>query len=368
MPSCSSPICGKEVESNLKCPVCLKEGRESVFCNQQCFRGAWGQHKFIHKQENGEIYNPFPNFDYRGDLRPQYPLSPRRPIPKHIKLPDHARDGRPVGEMKNNRMGKITVLTEKEIEKIRKVGKLGREVLDATAKHVRPGITTDELDAILHKECTKRNCYPSPLNYWNFPKSFCTSVNEIICHGIPDQYKLKDGDIVNLDVSIYYLGFHADLNETYYVGDKAKCDPDTVRLVETTREALDLAISAVKPGLPFRELGNIIEDFATKNNVSVVRTYCGHGINTLFHCQPDIPHYAKNKSIGIAKPGMVFTIEPMLCLGTYKDVTWPDNWTSSTQDGKYSAQFEHMLLVTEDGCEVLSARNEDSPGGPVPRI
>lgn len=259
------------------------------------------------------------------------------------------------------------MLTEKEIEKVRKVSKLGREVLDIVAGHVKPGVTTDELDAILHRESVKRNCYPSPLNYYNYPKSFCTSINEIICHGIPDQTALKDGDIINLDVSLYYLGFHTDLNETYYVGDKAKADPDTVRLVETTRECLDLAIKHVKPGVPFREYGNIIEAHATKNNCSVVRTYCGHGTNSLFHCQPNVPHYAKNKAIGIAKPGMVFTIEPMICLGTYKDVTWPDNWTSATADGRWSAQFEHMMVVTEDGCEVLTGRVEGSPGGAVTR-
>ncbi|CAH6722909.1 methionine aminopeptidase 1 [[Candida] jaroonii] len=365
---CTSVVCGKETTSNLKCPVCLKQGIESVFCDQTCFRTSWSQHKFIHPQEDDQPYNPFPSFNYRGDLRPTYPLSARRAIPKHIKLPDYAKDGKPISEIKNDRLGKIPTLSPKEIDKIRKVGKISREILDIVAGHVKPGVTTDELDAILHKECIKRNCYPSPLNYYNFPKSFCTSINEIICHGIPDQTPLKDGDIVNLDVSIYYLGFHSDLNETYYVGDKAKANPELVRLVETTREALDLAIAAVKPGLAFREIGNIIEAHATKNNVSVVKTYCGHGTNTLFHCQPNIPHYAKNKAIGIAKPGMVFTIEPMLNLGTYKDITWPDNWTSSTQDGKASAQFEHMMLVTEDGCEVLTARTATSPGGPVARI
>lgn len=365
---CASVVCGKETSSNLKCPVCLKQGVENVFCDQTCFRTSWSQHKFIHPQEDNQPYNPFPSFNYRGDLTPTYPLSPRRTIPKHIKLPDYAKDGKPISEIKNDRLGKIPTLNEKEIEKIRKVGKISREILDIVASHVKPGITTDELDAILHKECIKRNCYPSPLNYYNFPKSFCTSINEIVCHGIPDQTALKDGDIINLDVSIYYLGFHSDLNETYYVGDKAKANPDLVRLVETTREALDLAIAAVKPGLAFRDIGNIIESHATKNNVSVVKTYCGHGTNTLFHCQPNIPHYAKNKAIGIAKPGMVFTIEPMLNLGTYKDITWPDNWTSSTQDGKPSAQFEHMMLVTEDGCEVLTARTANSPGGPIPRI
>lgn len=368
MALCSSQVCGKETESTLKCPICLKEGRESVFCDQTCFRSCWSHHKFIHSQEDGKPYNPFPNFQYTGDLRPNYPLTPRKSVPKHIKLPDYAKDGKPYSEIKNDRLGKIPIMSEKDIEKIRKVSKFGREVLDAVARNIKPGVTTEELDVIIHRESVKRNCYPSTLNYYNYPKSFCTSVNEIICHGIPDQTKLKDGDIINLDVSLYYLGFHTDLNETYYVGDKAKSDPDIVRLVETTRECLDLAIKHVKPGVPFREYGNIIEAHATKNNVSVVRTYCGHGTNQLFHSQPNIPHYAKNKAIGIAKPGMIFTIEPMLCLGTYKDITWPDSWTSATQDGKYSAQFEHMLLVTEDGCEVLTARFDDSPGGPVARI
>lgn len=369
MAICSSNVCGKETDSTLKCPICLKEGRESVFCNQTCFRSCWSHHKFIHSQPDGNNpYNPFPNFNYTGDLRPNYPLSPRRTIPKHIKQPDYAKDGKPYSELKNDRLGKIPIMSDKDIEKIRKVSRFGREVLDAVGRSVRPGITTDELDAIVHKETIKRNCYPSTLNYYNYPKSFCSSINEVICHGIPDQTKLRDGDIINLDISLYYLGLHTDLNETFYVGDKAKCDADIVRLVETTRESLDLAIKHIKPGVPFREYGNIIEAHATKNNCSVVRTYCGHGTNQLFHSQPNIPHYAKNKAIGIAKPGMVFTIEPMLCLGTYKDVTWPDNWTSVTEDGKYSAQFEHMMLVTEDGCEVLTARLEDSPGGPVERI
>ena len=366
---CAAPHCGKETESALKCPVCLKEGVSSVFCNQICFRSSWAIHKGIHKAEDGsEDYNPFPNFEFTGELRPHYPLTPRRAVPKHIKLPDYAQDGKPISEIKNDRIGKIPVLTPKEIEKIRKVTKIAREVLDITASHVKPGITTDELDAILHKECVKRNAYPSPLNYYNFPKSLCTSINEVICHGIPDKTKLQDGDIINLDVTVYYLGFHADLNETYYVGDKAKCNPELVNLVETTRECLDLAIKHVKPGIAFRELGNIIEKHASENNCSVVRTYCGHGCGALFHCQPNIPHYAKNKAIGIAKPGQVFTIEPMLNVGTYKDLSWPDKWTAVTQDGKCSAQFEHMLLVTEDGCEVLSARTETSPGGPVSRI
>lgn len=368
MPVCSAPTCGKETASELKCPVCLKNSTPAVFCNQSCFRSGWAIHKAVHPAEDQKPFDPFPNFAYSGDLRPAYPLSARRRVLQHIKAPDYAQTGRPISEIKNDRMGKISVLSESDIKKMRKVGRVSREILDVVAAHIRPGITTDEIDAILHKECMARNAYPSPLNYYNFPKSLCTSVNEVICHGIPDQTELKDGDIVNLDVTIYLQGFHSDLNETYYVGDKAKCNADIVRLVETTRESLDLAIAMVKPGLLFRDLGNTIEEHATKNGCSVVRTYCGHGINSLFHCQPNIPHYAKNKAIGVAKPGMVFTIEPMLCLGKHKDVTWPDNWTAATADGQYSAQFEHMMLVTEDGCEVLTARLENSPGGAVARV
>lgn len=368
MTTCASPTCGKDTTSQLKCPVCLKNNIQSVFCNQTCFKNSWSNHKAVHPAASGEVFNPFPNYSYSGDLKAQYPLTPKRSVPEHIKKPDYAQNGRPVSEIRNDRTGKITVLSEDEIEKIRKVGVISRKVLDKVASCIKPGVTTDYLDEVLHAECLAYDAYPSPLNYYNFPKSFCTSVNEIICHGIPDQYQLQDGDIINLDVTIYLDGYHSDLNETYYVGDKAKADPDTVRLVETTRECLDLAIKAVKPGLLFRNLGAIIEDHATKNSCSVVRTYCGHGINTLFHCQPNIPHYARNKAIGVAKPGMVFTIEPMLCLGTHKDATWPDGWTAATQDGKKSAQFEHMLLVTEDGCEVLTARLDDSPGGAVKRI
>lgn len=363
MSVCASVTCGKPTESNLKCPVCLADGDSYVFCNQTCFRSSWASHKNIHKSDE---YNPFDSYTYTGDLRPVYPLSARRPVPKHIKLPDYALSGRPISEIKNDRLGKIQQYSEKDLNKIRKVALLSRQILDTAASHIKPGITTDEIDAILHKECMKHNAYPSPLNYYNFPKSLCTSVNEVICHGIPDKYKLKDGDIINLDVTIYYLGFHSDLNETYYVGTPK--NPEIINLVETTRECLDLAIAAVKPGLAFRDLGTIIEQHAHKNNCSVVRTYCGHGIGTLFHCQPNIPHYAKNKAIGIAKPGMVFTIEPMLCAGSYKDQTWPDNWTAVTQDGKWSSQFEQMLLVTETGVEVLTKRLENSPGGPVKRI
>jgi methionyl aminopeptidase len=164
-------------------------------------------------------------------------------------------------------------------------------------------------------------------------------VNEVICHGIPDQRVLKDGDILNIDISVYHGGFHADLNETFYVGDRALANPDAVRVTETARECLEKAIEIVKPGTLFREYGNVIEKHAKSKNCSVIRTYCGHGVGKLFHCAPNVPHYAKNKATGTAKPGMCFTIEPMISVGTHRDKTWPDEWTSVTQDGSLTAQF-----------------------------
>ncbi|MCJ1341757.1 Methionine aminopeptidase 1 [Bachmanniomyces sp. S44760] len=352
---------------SLQCPTCLKLGKEGFFCSQDCFKTSWTEHKAVHKSSTSQsLYNPFPTFPFTGSMRPVYPLSPRRQVPESIQRPDYAEDGIPRSEHKFFRRHEITVLDRKGQEGMKKACRLTREVLDTVANEVRPGVTTDFLDEVVHKACIERNSYPSPLNYNHFPKSFCTSVNEIICHGIPDQRVLLDGDIINLDISLYHGGYHGDLNETYYVGEKAKADPDSVRVVEAAREALDEAIRIVKPGMLFREPGGVIEKYVKTKGCTAVKTYCGHGINTLFHCPPNVPHYAKNKAVGTAKPGMTFTIEPMICLGSYRDKTWPDNWTSTTTDGLRTAQFEHTLLVTEAGVEILTARTADSPGGPVP--
>ncbi|KAF2452367.1 methionine aminopeptidase 1 [Lineolata rhizophorae] len=353
---------------DLQCPTCQKLGKESYFCSQDCFKRNWAEHKKVHKsasQRNTGHYNPFPSYSFTGPLRPVYPLSPRREVPASIKRPDYAADGIPRSEQGIINRSKITVLDKKGIEGMRKVCKLTREVLDVAARAMKPGVTTDYIDEVVHKACLERNSYPSPLNYYHFPKSVCTSLNEVICHGIPDQRVLQDGDILNIDVSLYHGGYHGDLNETYYVGDAAKNDPDSVRVVEAARGSLDEAIKIVKPGMAFREPGNVIEKYAKTKGCSVIKTYCGHGINTLFHPPPNVPHYAKNKAVGTAKPGMCFTIEPMVALGSYRDRTWPDDWTSTTIDGKRTAQFEHTLLVTEDGVEILTARFPDSPGGPV---
>ncbi|CAE6455575.1 unnamed protein product [Rhizoctonia solani] len=247
----------------------------------------------------------------------------------------------------------IKILTPEEQESMRTVCRLSREILDIAAAAIRPGITTDEIDAIVHEETIKRGGYPSPLNYREFPKSVCISVNEVICHGIPDQRKLEEGDIVNLDVSLYYKGFHGDLNETYPVG---KISEESQKLIRTTRKCLDAAIAICKPGTLFRDLGKTIEPIARAQGCSVVRAYTGHGIHNLFHTVPNITHYAKNKMPGMMKPGMCFTIEPMINLGSSWEVEhWPDNWTAVTVDGKRSAQFEETLLITETGVEVLTA-------------
>jgi len=236
---------------------------------------------------------------------------------------------------------------------MRTVCKYTAEVLATAGKMAKAGTTTDEIDRVVHDECIERNCYPSPLNYKGFPKSCCTSINEAICHGIPDQRELQDGDIVNLDVSVFYDGFHGDMNETWFIGE---VDNESRHLVNTTKECLDLAIQAVKPGFFYRDIGNVISKHANKNGLQVVKTYCGHGVGELFHCSPNVPHYAKNRAVGVMKPGHVFTIEPMINLGSWHDVLWPDNWTAVTRDGRRSAQFEHTLLVVEGGVEVLTTR------------
>ncbi|KAI4230024.1 MAG: hypothetical protein L6R36_000403 [Xanthoria steineri] len=368
---CLGADCENDAEA-LQCPSCLKIGiTGSYFCSQNCFKKNWSQHATLHKTAQGKTqnvtgaYNPFPTYSFTGSVRPVYPLSARRAVPKSIRHPDWAEAGIPKAEKRLNR-SKIDILDAKGQAAMRKVCRLAREVLDITAAELKPGITTDYLDEVCHKACIERNSYPSPLNYNHFPKSLCTSPNEVVCHGIPDQRILLNGDILNLDISLYHDGHHADLNETYYVGDRAKADPESVRVIETTRQCLDKAIELVKPGTPFRDFGKAIEAHAKSKNCSVVATWGGHGINTEFHPPPWIPHYAKNKAVGVCKPGMTFTIEPILTLGKPREVYWPDNWTNATVDGKRTAQFEHTLLVTETGVEVLTVANESSPGGSIP--
>jgi len=359
---CATPNCGKQ--ATLQCPTCIKLGVKSYFCSQDCFKGFWPIHKAVHNNPSAKSIHEsyldsrpeFRCFDFTGPLRPGK-LSPERTVPEHIARPDYATDprGESESELKSRASHSIEVKSAEEIAAMRTVCKIGAQVLHDVGTQVKAGMTTDDIDALVHQKCIELGAYPSPLRYKRFPKSCCTSINEVICHGIPDSTVLREGDIVNVDISVYYQGHHADLNETWLIGE---VDAQTKLLVDTTYQCLQEAIKIVKPGTMYREVGNLITRIATQHGLSVVRAYCGHGIGKLFHCAPNVPHYAKNKAIGVMKPGHVFTIEPMINAGSWKDVLWPDDWTSVTMDGKRSAQFEHTLLVTETGCEVLTQRTQ----------
>jgi methionyl aminopeptidase len=300
---------------------------------------------------------PLPGtFRYTGRLRPTV-LTPPRLVPEEIARPDYAKDGKP-----KNKHPKfpwvIETKTEEEIAKMRVSGRLAREVLDIAGLAVQAGVTTDEIDEIVHAATIERGAYPSPLYYHEFPKSCCTSVNEIVCHGIPDGTILVDGDIINVDVTVYYDGYHGDCSETYVVGN---VDEAGKKLVRTTYECLERAMSLCKPDVPIKRIGGVIEEHAVANGLTVVRNFCGHGIGSVFHTTPNVVHYKNDDPAGLMKPGITFTIEPMVNEGVAKNVTWPDDWTAATADGKRSAQFEHTLLITDNGVEVLTAKLPDSP-------
>lgn len=339
----------------------------AAFCSQDCFKAGWSDHKELHKPtanaymfvlQNGRARSVhMPPWNWTGELRP-HRVAPQRSVPDDIEKPDWAVTGYPAEEIASRQQSIVPVRSTDAIAKLRAACELGRDILDVAHRLVKPGVTTDEIDRVVHDYTIEHNAYPSPLRYHNFPKSVCTSVNEVVCHGIPDMRELQDGDIVNVDVSCLLDGAHGDLNETFAVGT---IDNASRKLTKVTYECLMKAIQAVKPGMRYREVGDIISTHATRNNFSVVRTYCGHGIGDLFHCAPNVPHYARNKAKGTMQVGHTFTIEPMINEGVHQDVMWPDGWTSVTADGKRSAQFEHTLEVTETGCNILTARKADSP-------
>lgn len=359
--------------ASLRCPTCVKLEIDAVdlsyFCSQECFRNSWSVHKELHKASSQlraldlsakRRRAAFKDFQYTGDLRVARVVLPMRTVPDWIPKTDYYADGTPRGEKKFNRTATgFRILDEKGIEGMRTVCRLGREVLDVAVRAARVGVTTEEIDRIVHQACIERKSYPSPLNYYGFPKSCCTSVNEVICHGIPDMRPLEDGDILNIDITLYHDGYHGDLNETIAIG--RNCSDANKRLIRSAYDAMWAAIEKVKPGTLFREFGAHIEKVARGNGHTVVRSYCGHGINEQFHTAPNVPHYRKNKAVGMCKPGMTFTIEPMINMGNWRDDIWPDDWTAVTADGQPSAQFEHTILVTDAGYEVLTARLPDGP-------
>lgn len=272
-------------------------------------------------------------------------VSPVLDVPKDIERPEYvwkatAREGK-----------EPWVQTPETIEKMRVAGKIAAQALQEAGKAVAPGVTTDELDRIAHEYMCDHGAYPSTLGYRGFPKSCCTSLNEVICHGIPDSTVIQDGDIVNIDVTAYIDGVHGDTNATFLAGDVSE---ENRLLVERTREATMRAIKAVKPGRELNVIGRVIESYANRFGYGVVRDFTGHGIGETFHNGLVILHYDQPNVDTVIEPGMVFTIEPMINLGTVDYDIWEDGWTVVTQDRKWTAQFEHTIVVTDEGNEILT--------------
>ncbi|SNS15066.1 methionine aminopeptidase, type I [Actinomadura meyerae] len=267
-----------------------------------------------------------------------------RKVPSSIPRPEYVGKKRP-------RTGEPDVKTPEVIERMRVAGRIAAQALAEVGTHIRPGVTTDELDRIGHEFLLDHGAYPSTLGYRGFPKSLCTSINEVICHGIPDDTVLRDGDIINIDITAYIGGVHGDTDATFLCGD---VDEESRLLVERTREATMRGIRAVKPGRALNVIGRVIESYAKRFGYGVVRDFTGHGIGTTFHSGLVVPHYDDPAATTVIEPGMTFTVEPMLTLGTHDYDIWPDGWTVVTKDRKRTAQFEHTLLVTEDGHEILT--------------
>lgn len=273
-------------------------------------------------------------------------LSPVRNVPTSIPRPEY------VGKAGPTKFTGSEVKSAETIAKIRVASKIAAQAIVEVGKHIAPGVTTDELDRIGHEFIVAHDAYPSTLGYRGFPKSLCSSLNEVICHGIPDSTVLQDGDIINIDITAFKDGVHGDTNHTFLVGD---VDEESRLLVERTEESLRRAIKAVAPGREINVIGRTIESYAKRFGYGVVRDFTGHGVGEAFHTGLIIPHYDAAPAYStVIEPGMTFTIEPMLTLGTVEWDMWEDDWTVVTRDRKRTAQFEHTLLVTDSGAEVLT--------------
>jgi methionyl aminopeptidase len=272
-------------------------------------------------------------------------ISPPRAVPPSIARPHYVDSKGPAD------LDDPMVKDADTIARMRVAGRIAADALVEVGRHVAPGVTTDKLDRIGHEYLVEHGAYPSTLGYKGFPKSLCTSVNEVICHGIPDSRPLADGDIVKIDITAFKGGVHGDTCGTFYSGDVA---PEVRDLSERTHEALRRAIAAVKPGRPVNVIGRVIESYAKRFGYGVVRDYTGHGVGQSFHTRPTILHYDEPRATTVLEPGMTFTIEPMLTLGGVEWFMWDDGWTVLTADGSWVAQWEHTLVVTVNGAEVLT--------------
>jgi methionyl aminopeptidase len=258
----------------------------------------------------------------------------------------------------------VQIKTPAEIERMRVAGRLAADVLDMIAPHIQPDVTTDELDRLCHDYMVQvQGVIPAPLNYRGFPKSICTSVNHVVCHGIPANKRLKRGDIINLDITVIKDGYHGDTSMMFCVGEPSVL---ARRLIKVTQQALFRGIEAVRPGATLGDVGHAIQRFVEAQGYSVVREYCGHGIGREFHEEPQVLHYGEPGTGLVLRPGMCFTIEPMVNAGKRFIKLLPDGWTVVTKDRSLSAQWEHTLLVTEDGHEILTLRADDRAAPPNP--
>jgi methionyl aminopeptidase len=264
-------------------------------------------------------------------------------------------------------VSRIEIMSPKDLEKMRAACSLAADTLVMVGEHLRAGMTTDDINTLVHEYTIAHGARPSPLNYHGFPKSVCTSINEVVCHGIPSSRVLLEGDIINVDVTSFLPakdGFHGDTSATFYVGEAS---PEAKKVVEVARRSLELGIAEVRDNARLGDIGAAIQEYAESQGCSVVRDYVGHGIGRQFHTAPQVPHYGTRGAGKRVKAGMVFTIEPMINLGKYACEVLDDNWTVLTVDRSLSAQFEHTIVVTQQGCEVLTARraplkySEDKP-------
>ncbi|XP_065874538.1 methionine aminopeptidase 1D, chloroplastic/mitochondrial isoform X2 [Euphorbia lathyris] len=312
----------------------------SKHVSMQLSRGLSGLTDFLFNKRNVEEVST----SKRNRLRPGE-VSPRRPVPDHIVRPPYVNSWQSPGIASG-----AEVHNEKGIECMRASGRLAAQVLEYAGTLVKPGVKTDEIDEAVHRMIIDNGAYPSPLGYGGFPKSVCTSVNECICHGIPDSRALEDGDIINIDVTVYLNGYHGDTSATFFCGE---VDDEARNLVQVTKECLYKAISICAPGVELKKIGQTIHDHADKHRYGVVREFVGHGVGRVFHSDPVVLHFRNNEA-GRMMLNQTFTIEPMLTVGRINPVMWDDNWTVVTEDGSLSAQFEHTILITKDGAEILT--------------
>ncbi|MFC9253865.1 type I methionyl aminopeptidase [Amycolatopsis thailandensis] len=280
----------------------------------------------------------------RSPLKPGV-QTPRRVVPASIARPEYVDRPAPKRDTGNG------VRTPEVIEAMRVASRIAAQALEEGGKAVKPGATTDDIDKVIHEFLLDNHAYPSTLGYRAFPKSCCTSLNEVICHGIPDSTVIEDGDICNIDVTAFIGGVHGDTNATFLAGDVSE---EARLLVERTREATMRAIKAVRPGRQLNVIGRVIEAYAKRFDYGVVRDFTGHGVGPAFHTAPTVLHYEEPSVETVIEQGMTFTIEPMITLGTIDYDIWADDWTVTTKDKKWTAQFEHTLVVTEDGAEILT--------------